>query len=641
MTAVKAEIGVPGAERYTPEVIARCCPYAALVPREWDANLRFRRRMVRLGADRRVGRRLWEMCRQDVLLYVNTFVWTYDPRTVENTPRTLPMITYPFQEAALLAVKDALGRHDLLIEKSRDMTATWMCLVVLEHAWHFEENVRFGLCSRNEDYVDGNPKSLLWKIDFIHKHQPRWLLPAGRWLGRDDPRRTRLHLDNADTGSTLDGEATTADVGRGDRFTAMLMDEFAAFGTREGYAALRATRDSTPCRIINSTAQGVTGAFYGLTRTAIPRLRLHWSLHPRKRIGLYSYHEGQLRVLDESYWTPARLAAYDFAGQRWSGDPDFAVRSPWFDRETWRCENKTEVLQELEIRYDAASSPFFNVNQLESHAREFATPPLHRGELDFDTETTTPTEFVERPGGPLSLWFRIGTGGRPDSTQDYVIGADIATGSRMDGRGASNSVLTVGSKTTREMVAQLTIAGISPTDFAQMALALARWFAGPNGPAFLIWESNGPGGSFGDRIIESGYRSVYYRTNETVILKRPSRQPGWYSTRDTKRMLLTEFARAIGPAREFVVRSRETLDECTCYEYGSGGAITHSAAVTTEDPSGARENHGDRVIASALCWWAMRGPVHREKQTATTPIGSSLASRREARIRKAAEESYW
>ena len=215
-------------------------PFYHLVPKDPIENIAFRRKVIAWGsASKENAHTLWLMCARDLLFYVNTFVWTYDPR-IENSP-AVPFITYGFQDEALLAIDSAIGHHDLLIEKSRDMGASWMLLLVFEWRWHFKQLQSFLLVSRKEDLVDksGDPKSLFWKIDFILQHQPRWMLP--------NYTRQKLHLHNEDRGCTIDGESTTGDVARGDRRTAIGLDEFASF--EDGYAAEAATGDATNCRI--------------------------------------------------------------------------------------------------------------------------------------------------------------------------------------------------------------------------------------------------------------------------------------------------------------------------------------------------------------------------------------------------------
>ena len=82
-------------------------------------------------------RNLWDACSRDILYWINTFVWTFDPR--KPNPK-IPFITYEYQDEAFLAMDEALPGaggefkgHDVIIEKSRDMGASWICLTLF--AW--------------------------------------------------------------------------------------------------------------------------------------------------------------------------------------------------------------------------------------------------------------------------------------------------------------------------------------------------------------------------------------------------------------------------------------------------------------------------------------------------------------------------
>ena len=235
--------------------------YYKSVPKDFEANLDFRKEMLELAAkDDRAREELWIACSRDLLFYINVFCWTYDPRKSKGV---LPFITYNFQDESITSIRDCiLEGRDLVIKKSRDMGASWMLLSVFEWFWHFKDGQSFLLVSRNEDYVDktGNPKALFWKIDFLHKHQPNWLIPSIT--------RTKLRLTNDENGSTIDGESTTGDVARGDRRTAIGLDEFAAFDVDSSYRALASTRDATRCRIFNSTPAGSSNAFYDISHNA-------------------------------------------------------------------------------------------------------------------------------------------------------------------------------------------------------------------------------------------------------------------------------------------------------------------------------------------------------------------------------------
>ena len=600
-------------------------PFYKLVPKGWQENLRFRLKVLRrCRTGSAFARAIWKACQQDLLFYVAVFVWTYDTRD-KQAPRR-PFIPWKYQEKALLEVAAAIGNWDLLIEKSRDMGASWMIIIVMEWFWHFYGHHDLLMVSRNEDYVDkrGNKKALMWKLDFIHELQPSWLLPGARRLGWNDPNRKAFHLRNPLTDSVIDGEATTAELGSGDRRSGALMDEVSKWPLAIASKAVTAMQDVTPCRIFNFTPRGRGNAAWEITRTDIRRLRMHWADHPIKRRGLYRFVTPErVQIIDRDWWTrrliergiefaPDRLeeaaaSTYDFTRVRWAGDPELPLRSPWFDYQCRRARTKADILQEQEIRYDAASDPFFSSADLAAHGKLYCGPPKRTGRLDYVENPLEPTGFIEGPSGPLRLWLELDATGWPPEDHDYVIGIDVATGSRDSaGRGKSNSAAVVFDKQTKQQVAEYVVHGMGPETFARRVVLLGRWFRGKHGLPKLIWEVNGPGATFGDGVMDEHYGPVYYRTDISKVAKKPTDRPGWHSNKTTKPQLLAEFRRAISPDGECVVRSQEILNECEAFEYTPEGGVEHSEARNEQDPSGARENHADRATAAALAWWLIR-----------------------------------
>ncbi|MGH2272170.1 hypothetical protein ACQ9LF_10255 [Anaerohalosphaeraceae bacterium U12dextr] len=586
-------------------------PYYHLVPKDFAANLRFRREMIRMGAsDVKAAQELWIMCKRDPLFYVNTFVFTYDPRKV---PSALPFITYDYQDDAILQINQAIGNYDLFIEKSRDMGASWLCLLVPQYRFQFFDLQSFLMVSRVENLVDKteDPDSLFWKIDFIHKNQPAWLRPSIN--------RNKLHIYNQDNGSTIDGASTTGDVGRGGRRTAVLLDEFASVD--DGHAVLAATRDTTPCRLFNSTPKGVGNAFYDMRMTDIRKLRMHWSQHPIKSKGLYTTENGAIVVLDDRHKTIP--GGYEFIA-------DGKLRSPWYDQQCKRAAHPMEIAQELDIDYLGSNYQFFDPAILTKLQADDVRPAYKVGDLDYDLQTAQPLEFLAADKGKLHLWVNLDMHGKIPDTMQCVMGIDIAAGT-----GASNSCISIANQQTREKIAELSSSGIAPHTLAKYAVALARWCNG----AYMIWEANGPGAIFGPCVLELGYRNIYYRRNDKALGARISDTPGWYSTKESKLVLLGEYRKALA-AGHFVNRSYHALRECREYVFQSNGSVEHSRSINTVDPTGARDNHGDRVIADALCWKGMKDYKPIVSQTADIPRNCLWARRQQANERKQAKV-YW
>jgi hypothetical protein len=486
-----------------------------------------------------------------------------------------------------------------------------MGLTVYEWFWHFRKNLSFLLISRNEKYVDesGNPKSLFWKIDFLHKYQPKWMLAAGREMIDKDPNRRTLQLHNAETGSVIDGESTTGDAGRGDRRTAMFIDEHAAFDLNDGFKVLRATRDTTNCRGFNSTPQGATNAFYEVVHNSSARqLKLHWRHHPVYNKGLYSVIDGEVELLDD-FRGEVRVQRKGRGKSTEVMYPDdypfiktgiWKVRSPWFDNQCARCVSEQEISQELEIDFLGSDYQFFDPETIEIHLKKYARPPLSKGDLTYEPETLEPKKYVENQQGPLQLWITLDGQDRIPRDRKFVIGADVSAGT-----GASNSVASIVDVTTSEKIAVYRSPHIRPNPFADQVLALAKFFNN----AFLVWDASGPTGrTFTMRVMQKAYGNVYYRRYEKKIGKKITDEPGYYLNPEARTHVLENYRDAIGEGN-FINRSRTGLKECLQFIVQPGGLVVHSDAASSQDPSGARLAHGDETIADAL---ANHGLMERE-----------------------------
>lgn len=608
------------------------CPHYGLVPKGMDANLAFRSEMLQMaGSDPLAAAQIRTMCAEDLLFYVNTFCWTYDPRPEALAP-VMPFITYPeFQDDAMLNIADCITvGEDFVMPKSRDMGASWMGLTVFEWFWHFRDNLSFLLVSRNEDYVDkkGNPKALFWKLDFLHKHQPRWLLPTGRWLGPNDPERRLLHMGNSDTDSVIDGESTTSDAGRGDRRTAMFIDEHAAFKLNDGFLILKATRDTTSCRGFNSTPQGSGNGFYEVVHNTSARtIRLHWSDHPGKSKGLYETSRLKKPKLLDDF---RGMVKFQTKGERdarqvmYPDDYPFILdgklRAPWYDYQCTRCANAMEIAQELDIDFLGSDFQYFDPEFIQILRKKYCKPSIRRGDLEFDAETLSPKRFRDNESrGILELWIPLDSENLPAKDRQFVIGSDISAGT-----GASNSVSSIVDRKTREKIGVLRISTLRPNPFAKLTLALAKFFNN----AFMIWDASGPTGKvFTQQVMGSHYGNIYYRRSEKKITRKISDEPGYYLNPNDREALLEEY-RADLADHKFINRSDRGMEECLQFIRTAGGPIEHSASANAQDPGGARTAHGDEVIADALAALACRdNRKHDDPEEPKIPPGC-LAYRR-------------
>lgn len=618
-------------------------PHYHLVPKGLEENVRFRRRLLEEASeDKALQAQLRRMCAEDLLFYVNTFCCTFDPR---SKTKVAPFVTYEaFQDEAMLElVRCVETGRDAALPKSRDMGASWIGLTVFEWFWHFRDNVSFLLVSRNEDYVDkrGDPKALMWKIDFLHKHQPQWLLPTGRHLLDKDPGRKTLHLSNADNGSTIDGESTTADSGRGDRRTAVFVDEHAAFEPKDSFRILNATRDTTNCRIFNSTPQGSNNGFYHVVhKTNALVLRLHWSRHPEKARGLYTTDErtGAVKLLDDfrGYVEVREKGEKEAKRFRFPDNYPFQLnrqkpklRSPWYDDQCSRCASPQEIAQELDIDFLGSAYTFFDTEFLDVLIKTYSRPALSTGFLEFEPGQLTPTRFREDPKGTLQLWLPLGREDRPASDRQFAFGIDVSAGT-----GASNSVVSVGDRATGEKIARFKTPTMLPSDFAKASIALAKFFNN----AFMCWDASGPTGqTFTKTVLDAGYGNIYFRRDEKKVGREITEAPGYFLNAQARAFLLEDY-RAKLAEHQFVNRSAEGLEECKQFIRLPDGGVEHSASANALDPSNARSAHGDEVIADALCSLAIfEGREQKKAEEPETPIGSLAWRRAQAKAESAKE----
>lgn len=562
------------------------------------ANLKFRRFVLgKAKGNKEVQQALLYACQQDILFWINGFVWQYNPNAIGTASVEVgPFITWGFQDEAILGAPGRPGiipaiekRYDLLIEKSREMGASWLCLLVI--LWHilFHPWKKFLLISRNELAVDkpDDPDALMWKLDFVVEHLPGWMT-AGR------VRRRKLVVKNPLLNSAVTGASSTGESGVGGRGTGMFIDEFSRI--KEDFALLQGTHDHTRCRIFNGTHLGLGTAFYELSqRVDMHKLILHWSQHPDKRRGLYKFDHSanRLKILDTSYDFPPD---YQFVTDGTpTGGPYPGVRSPWYDAECRRRSNRRAVAMDLDIDPTGSVSQVFDPLQIQILRSTYCVPPVWEGELIYDRDKARPIAMHKRAGGKLRLWCNLGYDGKPPLAYCGA-GSDLSSGT-----GTTASTWSCWNAERGEKWAEYADANMRPDEFAALCVSLCWLFKNPEGVgALFAWEFQGPGTVFGNRVVALGYLNVYFRSKEFEIDKRVSDTPGWVPSNDNKRVLLQDYEASL-VSRAYINRSDAALAECLAFKYDGRGQVINAKEENVEgDPSGARVNHADMAIADAL-----------------------------------------
>jgi hypothetical protein len=604
-----------------------------LIPSDPAANLRLRRKLLLAArADPNVRRGLVEACRQDVVFFVAVAGWQYNPKRPGN--EVGPFIPWPAQVECLdWLVEGHVAQRDGVIEKSREEGATWLVLFVEAWLGLFHKAKKCANLSRNADAVDksGDTDTLFWKLDYILEHVPDWMKPGG------EPRRIKNLIEFHGTRSQLSGQATTKAALVGGRASFALIDELGQI--EADHEIVSDTADSSDARQFVSTHTGQGTAFHNLCLRAdeghVRRFRLHWSMNPRKNAGLYrAGPHGEFEPIDKSYVFPPDFAPVLDGSP--TGGPFPGLRSPWYDAEVVRRggQNHRNVKLNLDVDVAGATKQFYEPLLIRTLVKDCRDPEWE-GDLHYDASAATPVELVPRPGGPLKLWFSpgAGAGGRLNHVPryDYVVGCDPSAGT-----GATASCLTVFNATRGEKWAEYTNALVKPESFGKYAVAVCRLFLDADeGPAFLVWETPGPGIVMGQTIYhEIGYRNVYLRTDEFAGEQRESDTPGWNSTAQAGRLYIHSEYQSALRSRAFVNYSAGSLEETLAFVH-EAGSVMNPKAKKTEDASGAGANHSDHVVADALAWFGAkkRGLVGErlEEKKAEHVAPNSVAGRALAR----------
>lgn len=647
--------------------------YWPTVPKTQTANLKYRQDIEkRCYQDESYRRQVYEMCRLDSLFWLSTTCWLYEPRP---KPHVMPFVPWDHQIPAWTDMERWLGVCDVGLEKSRGEGASWLIVMLCLHKWLFLPMFAAGIVSKDERSVDDpeNPDSIFWKLDFNLKHMWDWMRPKFN-------RTLKTHMiTNIDNGSTIAGYAAVGDVASGGRKTIFVMDELSKFPRGPDREAMNSTQYVTDCRYLISTPKGPEGAYFEAMngKNVLKKIVLDWKQNPVRSKGAYKVlistdDRRKIELVDLNYWQAAakrqgnicdtkgellRMAELVVAEQSNPFGYDFMmtgpyvkhdhIRSPWYDLQCRRPgATPAGIAQELDRDYGGSTSRFFDINML-TRLQGRCTPPVCCGEMRMPKRVDgyvdlQGVKFNAAHGGRLRLWLQPDIHNRIATQRNYVIGADVSSGT--GGVATSNSALCVIDRHTGRQVAELASPQILPTDLAEYAVALCYWFAGPTGPAILIWEQNGSNGAqFGMRITQLGYANVYYRGQVEEYTERETKKIGFWTSNKTKPILLGELARALANG-QLEVTSEECLEEAKFYVNLLGGKIEHISQSTEKDPSAAGERHGDRLIALALAWWVVKDYISdgklAEAVVSDAPANSALG-RRLASQRQESEQQAW
>lgn len=242
--------------------------------------------------------------------WIEDWCITYNPRNAPPVPKTMPFLLFARQREFVDFIIGCLkDRESGLVEKCRDIGATWICCGLSVWLWLFVEGSAVGWGSRKEILVDrlGIPDSIFEKIRMIVRELPKWMIPKGFTFYNHS---LYMRLINPVTGSTISGEAGD-NIGRGGRSMIYFKDESAHYEHPEMIEA--ALGDNTDVQIDISSVNGASNVFFRRRFSKLSELWTpeHTPAKGKLRVFVFDWrdHPGKSQE-----WYDLRKAKYDSEG---------------------------------------------------------------------------------------------------------------------------------------------------------------------------------------------------------------------------------------------------------------------------------------------------------------------------------------
>ena len=317
-------------------------------PRDLEKNLKWRMKVEQeCMKSQKALQYCLTLCKEDISFFFNFALWTYDPRSED---KYLPFLTYDFQDETLEFLgSNYKNNNDALIEKSRDMGASWMVLGFILHKWLFEDGFSALIGSYIENLVDDkdNLDTHFGRLEMMINGLPPFLKPKG-YKAKDH--RSYMKLINPDNKNMIVGAAPTERFSRQGRYSLIWGDEF-AFWTR-GRSAWTSMGDATKTRIVSSTPNGKGNKYAELAlKSKINKITLHWRMHPLKDAKWYEKEcerrtpEEIAQELDISYNKSTSNRVYPEFGERnYSEKQEYDSTQPLFVSWDFGLKDETAII---------------------------------------------------------------------------------------------------------------------------------------------------------------------------------------------------------------------------------------------------------------------------------------------------------
>ena len=265
-------------------------------------------RLLKVRADPVLLKGAFEYYKTRPVEFIEHWCLLHEPRNAgSDTPAKLPFAMFDRQRDLVRFLHElVLAQECGLIEKSRDMGATWCAAAFSSWLWRFWPGASVGFGSRKEQLVDrlGDASSIFEKIRMTIYGWPREFWPLGF---NPKVHSAYMRLLNPENGASITGEAGDM-IGRGGRSLIYFVDEAAHLEHPESVEA--SLGDNTRVRVDISSVNGTGNPFHrkresgvewspgqAITKGKANILILDWRDHPSKTAAWYE--ERRLRMEEE------------------------------------------------------------------------------------------------------------------------------------------------------------------------------------------------------------------------------------------------------------------------------------------------------------------------------------------------------
>lgn len=415
-----------------------------------------------------------------------------------------------------------------------------------------------------------------------------------------NPDKKKRHTDPGLNSSMLVETAEGRGVGRGLTLMGYHWAEV-AYTMKQGVSAglnIACSKVPGSVGIWESTANGVGDAFERNWQEAVrgnndfKPIFLPWNIDPncRRPLSRHEYDHWKFRPGEEQIAKDYNLDFEQLKFRRitiaspeclQAGIPPedvFRQEYPLSPEEAFLKRGKNffliSSLMELEKSEKGAQEPKYNA---------IITSPLDPSELMARADAHAILPKIEEKGyGPLTVWEE------PVPMEDYVIGADPATGTNND-----PSVAVILKRSSLEQVAKFVTRQMDPDEFGVACALLGWWY----NEALVAIERQGPGTAANKSLRKLHYLRCWYDRDVININIPVKNYMGWNTNSSTRRPMLDRLEEAIR-TKEVAIRSQRFYEEARTFIMMEPSVKTQTTL--TAKPMAAPGFNDDEIMSMAI-----------------------------------------